>query len=100
MTSISNAPEAEVLNNRPVMIDRDSFRVLIEAALQDHRWASPFSIDYNAWELSRWAIDGLPFEIDRLGHLTDDAMRTILSQQIFEEAPVFLAELKALLPPP
>jgi hypothetical protein len=42
------------------------------------------------------AIDGLTFEIDRFGYLTDDASQTILFQQIFEETPVFLADLQEL----
>jgi hypothetical protein len=63
MTSISDAPESEVINNRPVMIGRHGFRLLIETASQDLHRATPLSIDYIAWEPSRGAINGLTFEI-------------------------------------
>jgi hypothetical protein len=96
ITSISEAPEAEVVNNRLVMIGKHGFRSLIETASQDQHAATPVSIDYIAWEPSRGGIDGLTFEIDRFDHQTDDASQTILFQQLFEETPVFLADLQEL----
>jgi len=94
MTSISGTPESEVVNGRPMMIGKHGFQLLIQTASQDQRTAPPLSIDYIAWEPSEGAIDGLTFEINRSGPLREEALQTILFQQAFEEAPVFLAEVQ------
>jgi hypothetical protein len=53
MTSVSNAPESGVISSRLVMIGKYGFRLLIETASQAQHTATPFSIDYIAWEPSR-----------------------------------------------
>jgi fibronectin type III domain protein len=96
ISSIANVSEVEMTANRLVMPDKYGFQLLIDTTSQDQHMAIPLRVDYIAWEPSWGAIDGLSFEIDRFDHLTEDASQTILFQQLFEEAPVFLADLQDL----
>jgi hypothetical protein len=96
LTAITSFKGSDAVASRIRNIGTTSFQFQMQEQEANAKKHLTETVSYLAWEPSIGAWDGWLFEVDRTGETVTDQPHNIFFEQLFFEAPVFLADMQTL----
>jgi hypothetical protein len=95
MTGLTNTQESMAVTGRPTLISEKGFQFQLQPKGISASLGALQTISYVAWEPSMGTFDGLTFEVNKTPSVTRGQFSTLIFEEIFADAPVFLADIQS-----
>jgi hypothetical protein len=93
-STVTSVNEADAVVARMRQISVTGFQVRMQEQEVNKQKHLPESIDYIAWEPSFGVVNGLRYEVGRMGAGVSSKVTTLVYQAAFAQPPMFLADMQ------
>ena len=93
-STVTSVNEADAVVTRMRQISVTGFQVRMQEQEVNRQKHLPESVDYIAWEPSFGVVNGLRYEVGRMGAGVSSKVTTLVYQAAFAQPPMFLADMQ------
>jgi hypothetical protein len=95
-STVTSVNEADAVVTRMRQISVTGFQVRMQEQEVNKQTHLAESIDYIAWEPSFGVVNGLRYEVGRMGASVSNSVSTLVYQAAFAQPPMFLADMQTI----